>query len=299
MRSAQQDPGASFDALAGDRAKRRRHGITTAVRVVVPNAKAAVGLGLITVFVIIAIAGPALAPYSVTTTFPSWLGPSGTHLLGTDDYGTDVFSSLIIGTRVSVEVGVLSGLLGSAIGTLVGLVSGYYQGILGELLMRLVDLLLVIPSLALVVVIAAFVPSLSNGVEIVIIGGLSWLWIARAVRAQVLTEKRRPYVDVARVIGRRHTAIMTTEILPCIGPVVFANTVLATTGAVLTQAGLAFLGIGNPAVTSWGSMLSLAYADGAVLHNSWGWIIIPGLCIALLCYGFVLYGNSLIESRYH
>jgi len=270
----------------------------TAVRQVVPSRRAAIGVALIALFIVIAVAGPALAPYSVKTSFASWLPPTAAHPLGTDDYGTDILSALLVGTRVSVEVGILSGLLGSAIGTVVGLASGYYQGVIGELLMRFVDLMLVIPSLALVVVIAAFVPSISNGVEILIIGGLSWLWIARAVRSQVLTEKRRLYVDVARVVGRHHFAIMTREILPCITPVVFANTVMVTTAAILTQAGLAFLGIGNPDSTSWGSMLSLAYADGAVLHGAWTWIVAPGLCIALLCYGFVLYGNSMIETRY-
>ena len=269
-----------------------------ALRAVTPSTKAAIGLAIIVLFVLVAVFGDDLAPYGAKTTFASWLGPSAQHLLGTDDYGEDVLTSLILGTRTSVEVGVLAGLLGSALGTVVGLVSGYFQGVVGEVLMRLVDLLLVIPSLALVIVIAAFVPTLTNGVEIFIIGGLSWLWIARAVRAQVLSEKRRPYVDVARVVGRGHLAIMTREILPNINPVVFANSVLVTAGAILTQAALAFLGIGNPDATSWGSMLSLAYADGAVLHDAWGWIIAPGLCIAFLCYGFVLYGNSLIESRY-
>jgi peptide/nickel transport system permease protein len=268
------------------------------LRAIVPGGRAALGLGLIVLFIVVACAGPALAPYSVSHSFTSWLGPSHAHLLGTDDYGQDVLSSLIVGTRVSVEVGVLAGLLGSAIGTIVGLVSGYYQGVIGELLMRLVDLLLVIPSLALVVVIAAFVPSLSNGVEVLIIGGLSWLWIARAVRSQVLSEKRQLYVEVARVVGRSNSAIMTREILPCITPVVLANSVMVTTAAILTQAGLAFLGIGNPTSTSWGSMLALAYADGAILHDAWGWIIAPGLAIALLCYGFVLYGNAMIEARY-
>lgn len=273
-------------------------GWRTVVRAVVPGTRAAVGLTIIAIFVVVAIAGARLAPYGAKATFDSWLGPSTRHLLGTDDYGSDVLTSLIVGARASVEVGVLAGLLGSAVGTVVGLVSGYFQGVIGEVLMRLVDLLLVIPSLALVIVIAAFVPSLSNSVEIFIIGGLSWLWIARAVRSQVLSEKRRPYIDVARVVGRGHPAIMASEILPNIYPVVFANAMMVTTGAILTQAGLAFLGIGNPDAISWGSMLSLAYADGAVLHNAWGWIVAPGLCIALLCYGFVLYGNSMIESRY-
>lgn len=264
----------------------------------VPNRKALLGLVIIGLFVVVAIFGGMIAPYSATKTFTAWLGPSGRHWLGTDDYGQDVLSQLLVGTRVSVEVGVLAGLLGSAIGTAVGLVSGYFEGVIGELLMRLVDLLLVLPSLALIIVIAAFVPSLDNSVEIFIIAGLSWLWIARAIRSQVLTEKKRTYIDVARISGLKHREIMVREILLTIVPVVFANTVMVTTSAILTQAGLSFLGIGNPDAVSWGSMLALGFSDGAILHNAWGWLMTPGICIAVLCYGFVLYGNALIEVRY-
>jgi len=268
------------------------------VRTLVPSRRAAAGLIIIAIFVLVAIFGPLISPYPAEKSFDSWLTPSWRHLLGTDDYGQDVLSQLIIGTRVSVAVGVLSGLLGSALGTLVGLLSGYFQGIAGEVLMRIVDLLLVLPSLALIIVIAAFVPSMSNGVEILIIAGLSWLFIARSVRGQVLTEKSRTYIDVARVTGLGHTEIMIKEILLTIFPVVFANAVMVTTSAILTQAGLSFLGIGNPNSVSWGSMLALAFSTGAILHQAWWWVVTPGLCITILCYGFVLYGNSLIEVRY-
>lgn len=285
---------ASLAELSADDPGRMGRG----VRALVPSRRAAVGLIIIGIFVLVAIFGPLIAPYPAEKSFDSWLTPSSRHLLGTDDYGQDVLSQLIIGTRVSVAVGVLSGLLGSALGTLVGLLSGYFQGIVGEILMRIVDLLLVLPSLALIIVIAAFVPSMSNGVEILIIAGLSWLFIARSVRGQVLTEKSRTYIDVARVTGLSHTEIMIKEILLTIFPVVFANAVMVTTSAILTQAGLSFLGIGNPNSVSWGSMLSLAFSTGAILHQAWWWVVSPGLCITILCYGFVLYGNSLIEVRY-
>ncbi|HVX47592.1 MAG TPA: ABC transporter permease [Mycobacteriales bacterium] len=267
-------------------------------RGLVPNRKAMIGLIIVGIFIVVAIFGSLISPYGAERTFDAWLPPSGAHLLGTDDYGQDVLSQLITGTRVSVEVGVFAGLLGSAIGTAVGLISGYFEGVIGELLMRLVDLLLVLPSLALIIVIAAFVPSLNNAVEIFIIAGLSWLWIARAIRSQVLSEKQRTYIDVARVSGMKHREIMVREILLNIVPVVFANTVMVTTSAILTQAGLSFLGIGNPDAISWGSMLALAFSDGAILHGAWGWVISPGICITILCYGFVLYGNALIEVRY-
>lgn len=275
-----------------------RSRVSRGIRAFVPSRRAAVGLIIIAVFVLVAIFGRLISPYPANKAFDSWLTPSWGHPLGTDDYGQDVLSQLIIGTRVSVSVGVLSGLLGSAVGTIVGLLSGYFQGIVGEVLMRIVDLLLVLPSLALIIVIAAFVPSMSNGIEIVIIAGLSWLWIARSVRGQVLTEKARTYIDVARVTGLGHTEIMTREILLTIFPVVFANSVMVTTSSILTQAGLSFLGIGNPNSVSWGSMLALAFSTGAILHQAWWCVVTPGLCITILCYGFVLYGNSLIQVRY-
>lgn len=263
-------------------------------RIVVPSVRAGVGLGIVVFFILLAVLGPLLAPYPAHAEFRTWQPPSGVHPLGTDNYGADVLSQLIIGARESVEVGMLAGLLSGTIGTAVGLLSGYSGGILGEVLMRLVDLLLVLPSLALIIVIGAFVPSLGSGAEILIIGGLSWLWVARAIRSQVLSERNRPYVDVARVAGMRGFEIMTREILPNIVPIVVAQTVLVMTAAVLVQAALSFLGIGNPTAVSWGEMLSLAFADDAIIHGAWWWIIPPGVCIAVFSYGFVLYGNSFL-----
>lgn len=255
-----------------------------------------IGVGIIAGFTLMGLLAHWLSPYSPTTTFTAWLPPSARHWLGTDDYGQDVLAQVIYGSRASITVGGLAGLLAGVIGTAVGLVAGYSRGWIGEVLMRFVDLLLVIPALALMIIIAAFLPSVGQSAQIIIIGALSWLWLARSVRSQVLSERERGYVAAARVVGLRDTEIMTREVLPNVLPIVIANLVLVITTAVLTQASLNFLGIGNPATISWGSMLSLAFTDNAIIEGAWWWMIPPGLCIALFAYGFVLVGNDVLDQ---
>lgn len=254
-----------------------------------------VGVGLILLFVLAGLLAHWLSPYAPTATFTAWLPPNARHWLGTDDYGQDVLAQLIYGSRASVVVGGMAGILSGVIGTVVGLVAGYTRGWLSEVLMRFVDLMLVIPALALMIIIAAFLPSVGQGAQIIIIGALSWLWMARSIRSQVITERERGYVAAARVVGLRDGEIMVREILPNVLPVVIANLVMVITAAVLVQASLNFLGIGNPSTISWGSMLSLAFTDDAILQGAWWWVVPPGLCIALFAYGFVLVGNDVLD----
>lgn len=257
--------------------------------------KGRVGVVIILVFAFMAITAGWLAPYSPTATFAAWQGPSVHHLLGTDDYGQDVLSQVLYGSRASLIVGGLAGFLSGVIGTTVGLVAGYVRGIWSEILMRLVDLLLVIPTLALMIIMGAFLPSVGQLAQIIMIGALSWLWMARSVRSQVVSERERGYVAAARIVGLSDREIMIREILPNVLPIVVANLVMVITAAILVQASLNFLGIGNPNVISWGSMLSLAFTDDAILQGAWWWIVPPGLCIALFAYGFVLLGNDVLE----
>ena len=228
-----------------------------------------IGLGIIFAFAIMAITAGWVAPYAPTATFTAWLPPNAAHLLGTDDYGQDILSQVLYGSRASLIVGGLAGLLSGVVGTAVGLVAGYVRGIWSEVLMRFVDLLLVIPTLALMIIIAAFLPSVGSGAQILMIGALSWLWMARSIRSQVVSERERGYVAAAKIVGLSNREIMVREILPNVLPIVIANLVMVITAAILVQASLNFLGIGNPDVISWGSMLSLAFTDDAILQGAW------------------------------
>jgi peptide/nickel transport system permease protein len=262
---------------------------------IVSNTRAKIGIGIILFFLIIAIFAPRIAPYNPKSIeFTPWEKPSPAHPLGVNSYGQDLFSQVIHGARVTMLVGIFAGLLTSLIGIAVGLISGYMAGIVGEVLMRLVDVLLVIPTLAVMIVIASFVQDLRILGSIIIIGSLSWLWMARSIRSQTLSESKRDYVDAARALGMGSFEIMFREILPNIFPVVTANMVMVITSSMLTEASMSFLGIGDPTLISWGKMLAIAFDNSAIIYNAWWWMIPPGLCIATLGYSFILIGNSFL-----
>lgn len=260
------------------------------------NTKAKVGIGILVFFTLIAIFAPVIAPYTPDEMgFIPWEKPSAEHLLGVNSYGQDIFSQVIYGSRVTISVGVLAGLLTSFIGVFVGLLAGYKGGRTGEILMRIVDVFLVIPTLAFMIILAAFLPSMGILNLIVIIGALSWLWMARSIRSQTLSEARREYVDAAKAQGMGTLEIMFKEILPNIIPVVTANMVMVVTQAMLTEATLSFLGLGDPSLISWGQMLSVSFDNNAILYNAWYWMLPPGFCIATLGFSFMLIGNSFLD----
>jgi peptide/nickel transport system permease protein len=262
---------------------------------IVSNTRAKAGIGIILFFLVIALFAPRIAPYNPKSIeFTPWEKPSLAHPLGVNSYGQDLFSQVIHGTRVTMLVGIFAGLLTSLIGIAVGLISGYMAGIIGEVLMRIVDVLLVIPTLAVMIVIASFVQDLRILGSIIIIGSLSWLWMARSIRSQTLSESKRDYVDAARALGMGSFEIMFREILPNIFPVVTANMVMVITSSMLTEASMSFLGIGDPTLISWGKMLSIAFDNSAIIYHAWWWMIPPGLCIATLGYSFILIGNSFL-----
>lgn len=263
---------------------------------VLKNPRAIIGLSIILLFSLVAIFADQIAPYGPKLIwFMPWEKPSAEHLLGVNSYGQDIFSQLVYGTRVTLVVGLLAGLLTSLIGMVVGVVSGYKGGMVSEVLMRIVDVFLTIPMLAFMIVIASLLPSMGVQSTILIIGVLSWMWMARSIRSQTLTESRRDYVDAAKALGMGDGEIMFKEILPNIIPVLTANMVMVVTGAMLTEASLSFLGIGDPNAISWGKMLSVAFDSGAIIYKCWFWILPPGICIATLGYSFMLIGNSFLD----
>ncbi len=260
------------------------------------NRKAKIGIGILALFTLVAVLAPVIAPYNPKEiNFIPWEKPSLKHLLGVNSYGQDIFSQVVYGSRVTLSVGILAGLLTSFIGVFVGLLAGYKGGRTGEILMRIVDVFLVVPTLAFMIVLAAFLPSMGILNLIIIIGALSWLWMARSIRSQTLSEAKRVYVDAAKAQGMGAFEIMFKEILPNIIPVVTANMVMVITSAMLTEATLSFLGLGDPALISWGQMLSISFENNAIIYNAWWWMLPPGLCIATLGFSFMLIGNSFLD----
>ncbi|WP_329462716.1 ABC transporter permease [Streptomyces sp. NBC_01431] len=217
--------------------------------------------------------------------------PSGRFPLGTDQFGRSLLGLLIWGARVSLAVGLLAAALSVAIGTLVGIVAGHYGGWFSTVLMRITDWFLVMPTLVLAIVLAT-VMSHSLWTVILAVGVTSWPTTARLVRAQTIAVESRPYIERARALGGGHGHIMSRHVLPNVMPLVLAQTTLGISNAILTEATLAFLGLGDPTVVSWGGMLQDAREAGAVSSGHWWYLAPPGIAIALVALSFTLCGRA-------
>ena len=247
-------------------------------------------LGVIGLFVFLAIFGELLAPYDPTASSLDVLAsPSWDHILGTTEQGADVFSQLLVGARISIVVGFSAAIISAVLGAAVGLIGGYFGGWTDKILDAFENWFLVIPTLPLMIVLARLLnPSL--WVLIFVIGITSWAGTGRIVRAQVLTLRERAFVDRARAMGASDSYIIRTHIFPNTLPLIYANTVLIVAVAILAEASLAFLGLGDPTNISWGTMLENAFSSGAPSAGAWWYVIPPGLCIALLVFAVSLIG---------
>ncbi|WP_031074819.1 ABC transporter permease [Streptomyces sp. NRRL S-118] len=256
------------------------------------------GLAALALIAVVALAAPLLVGddvQSVTDARGAALeAPSGAFPLGTDQFGRSLLGLLVWGARVSLAVGLLAAALSVAIGTLVGIVAGHYGGRLSTLLMRITDWFLVMPSLVLAIVLAT-VMSRSMWTVILAIGVTSWPTTARLVRAQTIAVESRPYIERARALGGGHGHVMSRHVLPNVMPLVLAQTTLCISTAILTEATLAFLGLGDPTVVSWGGMLQDAREAGAVSSGHWWYLAPPGIAIAVVALAFTLCGRA-VES---
>jgi peptide/nickel transport system permease protein len=241
-----------------------------------------IGLGVLGLFVFIGVFGSALAPDNPDASSLDILAkPSTDHWLGTSEQGSDVFSQLLVGARVSIVVGFAAAAISTVLGASVGLIGGYFGGWTDRGLDALENWFLVIPTLPLMIVLARLLdPSL--GVLIAVIGLTSWAGTGRIVRAQVMTLRERAFVERARALGASDWYIIRTHVLPNTLPLIFANTVLIVAVAILSEAALAFLGLGDPTRISWGTMLENAFSSGAPSAGAWWYVIPPGLCITVL-----------------
>jgi peptide/nickel transport system permease protein len=259
-----------------------------------------VGLGILAFFVLLAIFGPLVRPYSPDQTFanaPVPLPPSSAHWLGTTQVQQDVFSQLLIGGGSMLVVAFIGGVIATALSVLVGVTAGYLGGLADDLLSMLANIFLVLPALPLLIILFGFLGGSSRN-DLFVIGLIisvtGWAFGARVLRAQTLSLRNRDYVDSARIIGERWWRIIATEILPNLTPVVATSFLFTVLYAIGTYTALAFLGLVNPN-WNWGGMLFYAQLSNAELTGYWWWFVPPGFAIALLGTSLVLLNFGIDE----
>jgi peptide/nickel transport system permease protein len=278
---------------------RRRRAMGRVVRVYRKNKMGMAGLLILAFFLAVALLAPLIAGREgLDPTCPCTGGPLEPPSLdfpfGTDDLGRSVFALTVWGSRVSLLVGFFATLISILIGSVVGIVAGYYGRWTETVLMRLTDWFLVIPFLPLAIVLASLLGR-SLVIIVFVIGITSWPSTARIVRAQVLSVKTRPYVERARALGASNWHLATRHILPNVGPIIFANTVLLVAIAILSETTLSFLGLGDPLSISWGTILEAAFNAGAASAGNWWWLVPPGVAIVLVVLAFTMCGYALDE----
>ena len=263
--------------------------------ILVRNRRGLIGLIILSIPLAMAIAPQLIAPYNPWKTVDKpFLPPSLKHLLGTNDVGQDIFSELVYGARISLFVGFAAAISSVFIGTLIGLFSGYYGGLLDEVLTSFTDVMLLIPVLPFMILLAAVMGQGYVNI-IIVISIFAWPGVARLVKAQVMSLKERLYVEAARAIGASNWRIMMNHLLPQLLPLLTAFIVLRIGGAMIAEASLSFLGLGDPTQKSWGTMIYWANNSGAISSGLWWWITAPGLMITISVLGFTQIGYAIEE----
>jgi peptide/nickel transport system permease protein len=260
--------------------------------------KAKLAGALLAVFVLVAVIGPWIAPFDPSATTAGQqlpLGPTGSHLLGTTATGQDVLSQLLTGTRSTVVLGLLTGVIATTLAVVVGTSAGFLGGAADEGLSLLANVFLVLPALPLLVVILGYLPHSGELPTAVVLSALGWPWGARVIRAQTLSLRNRDYVAAAREVGERTWRLILFEILPNEIGLIAASFVGTVLYAILTSVALAFIGVADLSSWSLGTMLYWAQNGNAVQLSSWWWYVPPGVCVALLGMSLVLLNFGLDE----
>ncbi|MFD4958850.1 dipeptide/oligopeptide/nickel ABC transporter permease/ATP-binding protein [Microbacterium sp. NPDC058389] len=255
-----------------------------------------VGVVLVLIFVVLAIIGPSIAPYDPSRVSYDYLQPpSAAHWFGTTQTGQDVYSQVLYGARISMVVGVVAAVIAVLLSVIVGVTAGLVGGLTDDLLSMLANIFLVIPSLPLTVILISYLPhSGSTGVTLVI-AVTGWAWGARVLRSQALSLRGRDFVEAARATGDRTITIIFRDILPNQLAIIAASFLGTVTGAILAQAGIAFLGLADVTEYSWGTILYWAQTSNALLSGAWWWFVPAGLAIALLGTGLSLVNFGIDE----
>ncbi len=247
------------------------------------NKKLRIGLAVLLLFVVFALVGPMFTDYKpYDYVGPGAQPPSPTHWFGTTTFGQDVFTQFVFGLRATFLVGIVGGGLATLIGVLIGFIAGYRGGLMDELLNMFTNIVLVIPTLAVLLIIAAYLEVRGVLVESVFIGCTAWPWAARAVRAQTFSLRSREFVDLARLSGMRPLKIILTEIAPNMMSYLLLVFILQFGGAILIAATLDFIGLGPTNAISLGLMMNNAVLWSALMLGMWWWFIPPGVAITAI-----------------
>ncbi|MBC7560310.1 MAG: ABC transporter permease [Dermatophilaceae bacterium] len=253
-----------------------------------------IALGMLVLLTLIAVAAPLISPYPRGFSTDVLQAPSSAHFFGTDSLGRDVFAEVVWGTRISMTVGVSASALAIGIGVLVGMLGAYFRRV-DAVLRLVVDLSLSLPVLPLMILVAA-VAGPSLGTIIVVISFFSWPEVARVVRSQALSVVNLPYMDAARLVGGGHAWILRRHLLPAVAPVVTVSVVLTASRAVIAEAGLSFLGLGDPNSWSWGRVLYESQQAGS-MTSAWWTTLFPSIAILLLVVAATLVALAYNDAR--
>ena len=262
----------------------------------VRNTKLVIGFCVVLAFLVLAIVGPWLTdatPFEFG--YPLGEPPSREYWLGTTAPGQDVFAQFVYGLRSSFIVGALAAVIASVIGMAVGFVGGYRGGVIDDVLSMLTNIVLVIPTLAVLIIVSAYLSVGSLRSEAILIGLTSWPWAARAIRAQTFSLSQREFVSLARLSGQGTTKVILREIAPNMSSYLFLTFILLFGGAVLTAATLDFLGLGPSQVMSLGLMMNTAVSNAALQLGMWWWFIPPGVGITAIVGGLYVMNVGLDE----
>lgn len=270
------------------------------LRMLKNNKAGTIGLVIFICFVIIAIFANSIAPYDPMQIQYNDNGgvkrlqpPSKDHFLGTTWMGRDVFSQLVVGSRIAVLVGVISAICVAFIGTNIGLIAGYFGGIIDNIMMRVVDIIYGIPFLPFALILVAILgPGIKNIILAIVL--ITWRNSSRVIRSQVLSLKNRTFIEAAKLSGASHGRIIYKHIAPNVMPLslVYVSTTMAS--AIMTESSLSFLGFGDPTQVSWGKILYACYSSQA-MFKAWWWMVPPGVAITLLVLSGYLMGRAFEE----
>ena len=254
-----------------------------------------IGLFFLTTLLLLAAAAPLVCPHSPQETSGPALAPPGAeHWMGTDDLGVDVWAQVCFGARVSLVVGMGTALLAGLGGALAGMLAGYRGGWTDRVLMRLIDILLVLPDLPVMIVLAAFFgPSVWTIIGV--LSAFAWVFTARIVRARVLSLKQRRFIQAAETYGAGTFYLMRRHFLPEIFPLVAVGMIRLAGRAIVAEAGLSFLGLGDPTSRSWGFILHHALSFPGIYYTAFWkwWLLFPWLALTLVVLALALIGKDL------
>ncbi|MEN6624083.1 MAG: ABC transporter permease, partial [Smithella sp.] len=215
--------------------------------------------------------------------------PSQSHPLGTNDMGQDILTILMSASRISLIIGITAAMASVLIGSIVGILAGFFSGMRGEIFTGAIDTVMLIPVLPLLVILAVYLGPGSFNI-ILVIACVGWCSTARAVRAKVLQLREMAFVEALNGLGFSSSRIIFLHLLPNVLEIVSAKFILSVAGAMISEASLGFLGLGDPQQPGWGKMIHDAFQRGGFANGLWNWYLPPGICITLCVMGFVLLG---------